>query len=314
MLPLGGDSTNDGKHVVCKHSGGVASVSGPLRASDGGLGAGCTVSAVDAGGALTSCRERSGEAAAALGEARAAGTNKTPSAERENQPKEGSTAAVEHQQVQGPSNLVEGVFAQGHDPPHIQSQQPNRPLVASSASPRAESSRDEAVEAAAATPFDGSSNTDLPSREQSDVFSVRSMPSSVGEEREDEGMGGGTDAEPVLSGEESTSKRHRDGKSGGRSGKRKSHKHKHKRSHRHREKSSDEGGGKSRRRRSRDHGLLGSTGASTITVLAPLKRIPPPSSSSAQRAISQGDGPVGEAASGGEGGDGGGDDNGGGGG
>lgn len=230
------------------------------------------------------------------------------STERESRPEEGLATAKEQQLALGPSNPVEGNVVQGHGQPCIHPRQPGRHVVSSSASRSAETSGDVAAAAAVATPFSVSSSIDLQSREPADILSVGSMP-SVGEEKGEGGMGDGIDVDPVLSGEESTSKRHRSGRSEGKSSSRKSHKHKHKRSHRHRDKSSDEGGSKSHRRRSRDHGLAGGTSASTIAALAPLKRIPPPSSSLARRAIHEGAGPVEEPSSrtgGGNGGGGGG--------
>lgn len=293
----------NGDHVVNEDgSSGAVPVFGPPRAADGGLGVlGDAASAMHDSGEPSSRPEISHRATAALGTAGGAGIDAGRPAERESQPEEGVDAAEEHQEAQGRSNLGECDSVHGDDQRVIHSQEPNRQLETSSTSLDAEAPRDEP---AAVTPVEDGSSSISPHRNRekqpSDVFSVGSMPSSVGDVREDGDTGGGTHATgPVLSGEESTGKRHRGDRSSGR----RSHKHKHKRSHRHRDKSSDEGAGKkSRRRRSRDHGFPGSsTSASTITALAPLKRIPPPSLSSAQRAISQGDGPaVEEAPSGGD--------------
>lgn len=290
---FGEPNFRDLKSAVNQDGNGMASVLGPPGAADGGFGVGNIVSAVDAdGGQATSGPERSGRVVPPAGAARAAGSDDVSPAEGENQLGERSTAGVEHRQ---------GVVAQGDGQPLIHLKQHNRHLVSSSTSHTTEPSRGGAATETAATvttPFEGPNTVSLQSREPSaDCLSVGSMPSSVGEEKEDGDMDSGNDAEPVLSGEEPTSKKHRRERNDGRSGGRKSHKHKHKRSRRHRDKSSDEGASKSRRRRSKDHGVLESTSASTITALAPLKRIPPPLSSSAQRAIDQGEEPVGEAAS-----------------
>lgn len=117
-----------------------------------------------------------------------------------------------------------------------------------------------------------------------EALSVGSMPSSAVEGREDASRGSAAadNAGAVMSGEEETSARRGSERSGERKGGHKSrkhrhkHKHKHKRSHRHRDGDSDGGGGvgKTRRRRSKDH------------ALAPLKRIPPPSLSYAQKSAS----------------------------
>ena len=322
---LDSPSAGDGDHVGLEDNGRAASALGPPRAAGGGSGAGDIVSAVNATGDPTSRPERSGTTAVgAVEAARGVGVDAISSAEQQSRPEKRLAAAEESQQGQGPRDLEEGVSVQGADRMAAHPQQPNRQPVSSSTGLDAEASRDEAVAGAASaaaepTPFDGSSNVYPRSREPTDAFSTRSVvSSSVGEGKDDGGTDVCTDAEPVLSGEESASKRHGSGRSDGRSGGgRKSHKRKkHKRSHHrpHRDKGSDEGGvsGKSRRRRSRDHGLLGSAGGPTITALAPLKRIPPPSSSLAQRATHHGDGPAGEAPSGGDGGGGGGGGDGGG--
>lgn len=292
----------DEDYVVDEDSGVAVSVSSPSRAADGRIGdVEDPVSAMNTGGCPTSRPDINDRAAgAAVGAAwGAVGVDAAPSAGRESQPEGGIEAAVAeepHRQAHDGrrSNPVDGVTVRGDGQRVVaRPQEPTRqPVSASSASLAAVVSMPSGCEPAVATPLEGEASHVHRHRGPSDVFSVGSMPPSVGDEREGRGAGGGTDAEPVLSGEESTSKSRRSGRSSGR----KAHKHRHKRSHRHRDKSSDEGGGgRSRRRRSRDHGGLGSTGASTNTALAPLKRIPPPSLASAQRGIGQGDGPVGEA-------------------
>eukprot|EP00752_Nemacystus_decipiens_P006293 g5673.t1 len=299
--------------VVQRDSGSAASVLGPPRAADGEFDIANGISALDARGESTDRPGRSGTAASDAGVARGAGIHSIVPADVESRPWE--NFAVENQrEAEGPSNrVVEGVHVRGGDRAEIHLPRPSRQHSSSSTGLNVAASRDGAAAAAAGsetTPLDGSSSIDPRSREPTDAFSVRSAPTSAGEEKEGGGMDAGSDAGPILSGEESATKRHRSGKGEGRSGRRKSHsRRKHKRSHRHRDKDSDkEGAGKSRRRRSRDHGLHGSAGGPTITALAPLKRIPPPSSSLAQRGThQQGDGQVAEAA----GDDGGGGDGGG---
>eukprot|EP00903_Cladosiphon_okamuranus_P013824 g12865.t1 len=296
------DPPNHGDHTVDKGGiGGAVCVLGTPRAAEGGLGVvGDAVSATNDCGEPTIRPGRS-RAPAVEGAVRGAGMGTIPPVERGSQPGEALDAAEEeHEQTQRQSNLEGRGPVQGDDQRVLHPHEPNRQLKASSAGLDAEPPRDEPAATAVETPAEHGSSSINPHRHRetqpSDVFFVGSMPSSVGDnERGDGGTDGGTDAAgPRLSGDESTRNKHRSDRSSGR----RSHKHKHKRSHRHRGKSSDEGGGKkSRRRRSRDDGILGSsTSASTITTLAPLKRIPPPSLSSAQRTISQGDGPPAEEA------------------
>lgn len=146
-------------------------------------------------------------------------------------------------------------------------------------------------------------------RATADEFDATPQPSSARGDDEKENviiMGGGVDQSgPKIDWEEESGRRS-EGRSGGEHKPHK-HKHKHKRHHhRHRDRdatSGDEGAGrKNRRRRKKDHDLLGGTaGPSTITTLAPLKRVPSPSSvSGAETAIEQ------EVGSGGDDGGGGG--------
>ncbi len=123
-----------------------------------------------------------------------------------------------------------------------------------------------------------------------EALSVGSLPSSAEEGREgaSRGSAAADNAGAATRGDEETSARRgserREERRDGR--KSRKHKHKHKRSHRRRDGGNDEGGGggKTRRRRSKDHGLFGAVGSTSVTgALAPLKRIPPPSLSHAQR-------------------------------
>lgn len=150
------------------------------------------------------------------------------------------------------------------------------------------------------------------SAEFSDTFA-----SPPGEQGKAKG-GRSRDASPertVGSDDESSKKHGRRDTSEGRSRGRKHHHRKHKHQHRHRgDRTGDEEGGsaggvggggdaRNHRRRSEEHGNLGGSLVSTATMLAPLKRVPPPASAAVLRLGAEGgeplEGPVSEG--GGEG-------------
>ncbi|CAM9210686.1 unnamed protein product, partial [Ectocarpus sp. 6 AP-2014] len=120
---------------------------------------------------------------------------------------------------------------------------------------------------------------------------VTPRPPSAGE-GEGAGAGSGVDSlEPKIHSEDESIGGKKHGKSDRKSGGRRKHHHrKHRRHHRHRDVSDDEGGGDGRRRgrrSSRDH-LLRGPALSTTTALAPLKRVPPASSSPGKSAVDDG--------------------------
>lgn len=157
-----------------------------------------------------------------------------------------------------------------------------------------------------------------------DFLSGESLPRSidVGRDVESRGSSAVGVGAAMSGGEETSSKRGGNERSEEKRGGHKSRKHKHKRAHDRRKGTSDDeagdggrkprrrrskdrgdgggAGGKPRRRHSKDHGLLGAAGSPTITALAPLKRIPPPSLSVAQRDVGQKEGSGAEAAADGD--------------
>ncbi|CAM9237759.1 unnamed protein product, partial [Hapterophycus canaliculatus] len=121
---------------------------------------------------------------------------------------------------------------------------------------------------------------------------LASPQSSLGEQGEaNGGCSRDGSSERMVCSDDESSKRHgrydrREGRSHGRSHGRKRHHRKHKHQHRHRDRSGEEeggsggggGDGRSHRRRSKDHGVVVGPLVPTTTMLAPLKRVPPPAS------------------------------------